>query len=190
MASINDLFNQLVTANGTLNQINTDVVAGTNATNQVKTSVDNVDTDVKTLDGDVKAGFAATVNALNILAQIDTEVVRLLFHLTQQTDTVICALEHISKNTCELLNQAAIQTRLQTRIRDDADVLRDIAESAHPAAALERHRLAELRAEIERCCPPEQPQPPCTYEPCPKPEPICLPQLPGVGGQPTRGARA
>src|SRR5690349_5904180 len=114
MASINDVFNQLQAVNGTLAQIDTDVTAGTSATNQVKTSVD-------TLDGDVKAGFAATANALNTIAQIDTEAVKLLFHLTQQADTMICALERISRNTCGILTEVTLQTQLQTRLRDDAD---------------------------------------------------------------------
>jgi hypothetical protein len=179
MASINDVFNQLVAVNGTLGQIQVATVAETNATTQVKASVD-------TLDADVKAGFAAMVNALNTIAQIDIETVKLLFHLTQQADTMICALEHISKNTCETLTQVTIQTELQTRLRDDADALRDIAEFAYPQAALERQRLAELRAEIERCCPPEKPTPACIYEPCPGPVRVGMPNLPKIGDQPPK----
>jgi hypothetical protein len=171
MASINDVFNQLVAVNGSLGQIHADGIAETNATNLVKTSVD-------TVDNDVKAGFAATLNALNLLAQIDIETVKLLFHLTQQADTMICALEHISQNTCGILNQVTIQTQLQTQIRDDVDVVRDVAEAAYPAAALNRQRLAELRAQIERCCPPEPQKPPCTYEPCSKPRGAEMPDLP------------
>jgi hypothetical protein len=179
MASINDVFNQLQAVNGTLAQIDTDVTAGTSATNQVKTSID-------TLDGDVKAGFAATVNALHTIAQIDTEAVKLLFQLTQQADTMICALEHISRNTCGILTEVTLQTQLQTRLRDDADALRDIAESAYPAAALERSRLAALRAEIERCCPPPKPEPACVYEPCERPPPVKKPDLPRISPPPTR----
>ena len=179
MASINDVFNELQAVNNTLGQIHADGIAETNATNQVKASVD-------TVDADVKAGFAATVNGLNTIAKIDIEAVKLLFHLTQQADTMICALEHISKNTCEILTQVTIQTQLQTRLRDDADALRDIAESAHPEAALERQRLAELRAEVERCCPPEKPKPACTYEPCPQPRPVGMPDLPKIDREPPR----
>ena len=95
----------------------------------------------------------------------------------QQTDTMICALEHISQNTCGILTQVTIQTQLQKRIRDDADALRDIAESAYPSVALERQRLAKLRAQVERCCPPEEPRPACTYEPCPQPKPLEVPEI-------------
>ena len=165
MAGINDLFNQLVAANGKLDQLHTDEVNEITATNQVKASVDTLDGDVKNLDNDVK-----TIGAAEI---------QLLFHLTQQADTMICALEHISKNTCAILTQVTIQTGLQTEIRDDADALLAIEETVNPGAALERERLAALKAQIEQCCPPPQPKPACTYEPCPKPDQIKRPQVPG-----------
>jgi len=171
MPSINDVYNQLVTANGTLNQVHTDLIAEKNATDQVNTSIGQLDTDLKN-------GFQSTDSDLVTIAKIETEAVRLLFHLTQQADTIICVLEKISKNTCELLNQATTQTALQTRIRDDAAVVREITESSHPGAALERDRLAALRAQIEKCCPPEPTLPACSYQPCPRPEPIGEPQLP------------
>jgi len=173
MAGINDLFNQLVAANGKLDQLHTDVTNGTAATNQVKNSVDQLDTDVKN-------GFTATVNALTILEQIGVAEIQLLFHLTQQADTMICALEHISKNTCAILTQVTIQTQLKTGIRDDADAMLDITETANPGAALERERLAALRAQIEQCCPPPQPKPACTYEPCKRPDPTRMPDLPNL----------
>ena len=176
MPSINDVYNQLQAITSKLDQIHADEVAETTATQQVKASVDN-------LDGDVRAGFAATVHALNTIAQIEIVAVQLLFHLTQQADTMICALEHISKNTCGILTQITIQTGLQTRIRDDADAMRDIAESAYPATALERARLAALRAQVERCCPPEQPKPACSYEPCAGPRPVEMPKLPRIGDE-------
>lgn len=174
MPNIQDVYNQLVACNANLNQIHTDEVAEINTTTQVKGSVDN-------LDNDVKAGFAATVQALNTIAAIDIETVKLLFHLTQQTDTMICALEHISQNTCAILSQVTIQTQLQTRIRDDADALRDIAEAAHPETTLAREKYAELRAQIERCCPPQVSAPACTYQPCSQPKPADMPDLPRIG---------
>jgi hypothetical protein len=177
MAGINDLFNQLVAANGKLDQLHTDITNGTAATNQVKASVDTLDTDLKT-------GFAATVSALTALEQIGIAEVKLLYYLTQQADTIICALEHISQNTCGILTQATIQTQLQTRIRDDADALLFMTDTANPAAALERQRLAALRIQIERCCPPPAPEPACTYEPCARPERIPMPPLPQPGGKP------
>jgi len=164
--TVGDVFNQLVLVNGKLDQIDTNTFGQANAINN--------------LDGDLTDGFKATVDALKTIAQIDVEAVKLLFYLTQQTDTMICALEHISQNTCAILTQVTIQTQLQTTLRDDARALRDIGESAYPSAAVERHRLADLRADIERFCPPEQPKPACTYEPCDKPRRIDMPPLPKI----------
>jgi hypothetical protein len=176
MASINDVFNQLVAVNSSLTQIHNDGIAETNATNQVKASVDN-------LDNDVKAGFAATVNGLNTIALIEIEAVKLLFHLTQQADTMICALEHISQNTCGILTQVTIQTGLQKAMRDDLDALRDIAEATNPQAALAREQAAKLKAQIERCCPPPETPPACTYQPCLEPKQIPMPDLPKIEPQ-------
>ena len=181
MASINDVYNQLVTVNATLSSIGADINAGTSATDAVKVSVNQ-------LDNDLNTGFSSTVNALNsvvsalnTLATIDVEGVKLLYYLTQQTDTMICALEHVSQNTCAILTQTTIQTGLQSAIRADADGLLAIAQSAYPAAALERERLLALQAEIWRCCPPVTQPPACTYQPCPKPRPIGEPKLPNIG---------
>jgi hypothetical protein len=180
MPSINDVYNQLVTENATLGQIHADILAETNETTQVKASVDQ-------LDSDLKAGFDATTKALTTIALIDVEAVKLLYHLTQQADSMICALEHISQNTCGILTQVTIQTGLQARLRDDADAVRDIEEFAHPDAVLERERLLALRAEIERCCPPEVLPPACSYEPCPHPRPASEPKLPPVAPPKQRG---
>jgi len=178
MASINDVYNQLVTVNATLSSVNSDVTAGTVATNGVKTSVDQLDTDLK-------AGFSQTVSVLNqvantlaAVAAIELENAKLIYHLTQQADTMICSLEHISENTCAILTQSAMQTALQTSIDANVDGLLSIAEFAYPAGALERERLAKLKAQVERCCPPETVPPACSFTPCPKPRPIGEPKLP------------
>ena len=176
MASINDVFNELQAVNTNLGLIHADGIAQTNATTQVKTSVD-------TLDNDLKAGFAATVTSLQIVAKIEIEAVKLLFHLAEQADTLICALEHISRNTCGILTQTTIQTRLQTAMAADTQVMREIAEAAYPQFALEQKRVAQLRAELERCCPPRIAPPACEYSPCPSPKPVGKPELPNVDPQ-------
>lgn len=168
--TVADVFNQLVLVNGKLDQIDTNTFGQAAAINN--------------LDGDANKGFKATVDALKTLALLDIETIKLIFHLTQQTDTMICALEHISKNTCELVTQSTLQTQLQMRMRDDADVMRFIAESGNPAAALELQRLAALRAQVESCCPPEKPRPACNYEPCFQPKKATMPELPKIPQNP------
>ena len=139
MASIDDVFHQLQAVNTNLSTLHADGIAETNATNQVKSSVD-------TVDADVKSGFNATVNGLTTIALIDIEAVKLLFHLTQQNDTIICTLENISRNTCAMLTQLTMQTQPQKRMADDLDVVRAMAEAQQPAALLERARPAALPA--------------------------------------------
>ena len=158
--TVTDVFNQLVLVNGKLDQV------------QLNTSL------IAALNGSINTGFNDTVNALNVLTQVNIEAVKLLYHQTKQGDTMICALEQISKNTCDILTQVTVQTGLQAHLRDDVDVLRYIAESEHSEAALERQRHAELQAEIERCCPPDRPDPACNYKPCDKPETIKEPEIP------------
>jgi ABC-type transporter Mla MlaB component len=164
--TVADVFDQLVLANGKLDQLNLSFISEANALTK--------------LNGEVNKASKAAVDLLTVIAKIDTEAVKLLFHLTQQAEAMICALEHVSKNTCGILTQATIQTQVETSIRTDADTLRAVAESAYPQAVLERHRLAALRAEIERCCPPAQPQAACSYEPCQRPDAVDMPHLPQI----------
>jgi hypothetical protein len=95
----------------------------------------------------------------------------------KQNDTIICILEHISKNTCELLNQSVTQTKLQTEMQTDLDALEAMYETAHADAALERERLRALKQQIEECCPPPEPEAPCKYAPCPAPKPLPDPPI-------------
>lgn len=160
--TVTDVFNQLVLVNGKLDQV------------EVNTSL------ISNLNNSINIGFKATVDALHLLALINAETAKLEFHQTQQLDTVICTLEHISKNTCEILTQVTVQTSLQRHLSADIAALRYIAESAEPAAALNAQRDADLTAKIERCCPPETERPACDYSPCDAPGPIDKPKLPNI----------
>ncbi len=102
-----------------------------------------------------------------------------LYQNALQNDTIICILEKISKQTCELLNHACLQTALQTAIQKSTVMLAELFAATHAEAALIREREQVLRAEIEKCCPPKPPEPCCRYEPCRAPKPIGEP--PDVG---------
>jgi hypothetical protein len=162
MPSADDLFNQLVAANNRLEDIKGRLLDVKSSTDLVKAAVDQV-------NNTLNSGFGQLVS----LGQYANEA---LWHNAKQNDTIICILEHISKNTCELLNQSVIQTRLQTEMQEDLDALEHMYEHVHPDAALERERLLELKKQIEVCCPPRRPDPPCKYAPCPAPPPLREPQ--------------
>jgi hypothetical protein len=148
----------------------------------LKTAVDAVRVAVQHVDTTLQWGFGQLITIGNYTNQA-------LYHNNEQNDTIICILEHISKNTCELLNEAHTQTGLQTVIKDNTTVLADLYAATHADAALARQRLEALRKQIEECCPPEVPPPPCDYERCPKPErqgrpPQVDPRPPGQGRPP------
>jgi hypothetical protein len=165
MPSADDLFNQLVAANNRLEDIKGDLV-------DVKGAVNGVTAAVNAVNGTLTNGF----NQLVTLGQYTNQA---LFHNDQQNDTIICLLEHISRNTCALLNQAALQTAAQLEMESDIDKLESMYATVNAGAALEAKRLHALKEQIEKCCPPEKPVPPCEFVPCPAPKPIGPP--PQVG---------
>jgi hypothetical protein len=170
MPSINDVYNQLL-------QVNSSLTSLTNATNNVQTAVDAVQTAVTQVNSTLSTGVGELVTIGNYTNQA-------LYQNDQQNDTVICILEHISKNTCALLNQATTQTALQTAMAADIAGVEQMFATINPGAALELERLAALKAQIEQCCPPKKAVPPCDYAPCPAPRPIGQP--PQVGGSSTQ----
>ena len=128
--------------------------------------------------------LTSLINAVNDLTSavvsIGNYTNQALYQNDQQNTTMICALEQISKNTCALLNESAIQTTLQTAMAADIDGLENMFATANPGAALEIERLAALKAQVEVCCPPKKPTPPCDYRPCPAPKPIGPPPKAGA----------
>lgn len=150
MATLDDAYNQLVTSNSHLTDIHNDVQA---------------------VNSSVEAGFsqlATLIGTTNSLLQFETD----------QNRTIICNLEKISRQTCELVNQATRQAAASEAMREELSDLKQIFELVNPAAAVEQHRLEELEAKVEKCCPPEVPVPPCTYEPCPAPQEPPAPSQP------------
>jgi hypothetical protein len=155
MASLDDAYNQLVQANGHLTAIDGDVQT-------VNASVQAVDTDVQATTTAVNTGFSQLDQIVNYTNQ-------LLLYQIEQNNTIICYLEKIAWQTCALLNEAALQTAAQREMREDLHDLKQLYQLANPAAAVEEHRLEELKEQIERCCPPPKPEPPCKFEPCKQP---------------------
>ena len=170
MPSVNDVYNQLL-------QVNTNLSSLINAVNNVTSAVNNVTAAVNQVNGTLNNGFGELVTIGNYTNQA-------LYQNDQQNATMICELEHISKNTCALLNESAVQTALQTAMAADIDGLEQMFATANPGAALELERLAALKAQVEQCCPPRKPPPPCDYAPCPAPAQIGPP--PQVGPSPTQ----
>ena len=163
MASAQDVLNAVNGANGRLDEVNNRLggvhtrLDGTNARlDDVKAKLDQVTKSIQDVNTTLNWGFAQLITIGNYTNQA-------LAENAAQNDTMICILEHISKNTCELVNQSVIQTRLQTEMEKDIDALEA----------------------IEECCPPQVAPPPCAYQACPAPRPLGEP--PRVDPQQRRG---
>jgi hypothetical protein len=169
MPSASDFYNELKGANtrldgvngkldevkGKLDDVKSKLDALKSATDAVKASVDNAN---KTLNW----GFGGLITLGNYTNQA-------LHHNALQNDTIICILEHISRNTCMLLNEAHQQTGLQTTINESTTALAELYAATHAEAALTREREAALRKQIEACCPPKPEPAVCSHERCPSP---------------------
>jgi hypothetical protein len=172
MASAQDVLNAINAANGKLDTVHGDLVGvnthldGTNSRlDDVKGQLDLLNKSVQDVNTALTWGFGQLITIGNYTNQA-------LAQNAAQNDTIICILEHISKNTCALLNEAHTQTGLQTTIRTNTTVLADLYAATHAEAALTRQREEALRKQIEECCPPGVPPPPCGYEACPAPRPL------------------
>ena len=166
MPTLNDAFNELQAINGHLQVLHADngsiiagqaaiaaaIAASTAAINDVRNSVD--------------AGTAV----LNSIAHLQQVTNATLFHMSQQQDAMICALEAISRNTCAIHNETHMQTGRQTVIAAAETALLDITRTVHPAAAIDLDRREDQRRAVEKCCPPPIEPPVCAYRPCPAPK--------------------
>src|SRR5271165_6053867 len=95
-----------------------------------------------------------------------------LYQNALQNATIICLLEQISKNTCDLVNLATVQARLQESIEKNTMRMAAILSATHPEAALALEREEALRRDLEKCCPPEPPPLACKQKPCTVPKQI------------------
>ena len=95
------------------------------------------------------------------------EHTRLLAHILRGVELDPCLLDKIARIACLTANEVHKNTIQLKAIRESLDTLVEIYRTANPAAALELDRLGKLRAEVERCCPPEETcEPICRYVPC------------------------
>jgi hypothetical protein len=150
MPSASDIFNELKGANQRLDNILA-------AEQGIRDAVEQVDQGVDTLVGLQQFANNATV------------------HQIKQLDTVICLLRQIANNTCGLLNESHTQTGHQEAIARDAETLAVLYSVTHAEAAIVRQREEALRRQIEECCPPREPAPPCKPAECPDPGPFETP---------------
>jgi hypothetical protein len=163
MASAQDILDSINGANTRLDNVNNKLDTVNSTLNDVKAGVLAVNNSIQQVQTLLQWGLSQLIS----LGQYTNQA---LFQNDKQNETMICILEHISQNTCGILNQATVQTRLQTSIDKNTDTLADLYAATHAEAELARKREDELRRQIEECCPPKLPPSACDYKPCPAPD--------------------
>lgn len=107
---------------------------------------------------------------LQTMLAVDNFHSEALTRLLRDSDAMVCLLEQIAKETCEILNEAHEQTELQKSMQSGLQDLVELYKSEHASAAIELNRMREMqremRKQIEACCPPERPKQYCEYQPC------------------------
>lgn len=151
----------------------------------IKGKLDSINASISAVDAHVQAVQQALQWGFQQLITLGQYTNQALFHNDQQNDAMICLLQQISNNTCQILNEAHTQTGLQTKIEKSSDELAQLYAVTHAEAALVREREARLRKQIEECCPPEPPAPACVQDRCPAPAPFREPP-PQVATPPRR----
>lgn len=166
MPTLSDVFKELQHVNGRLDTLHGDL-------QQLSSELQTLRKDTNTGFGNtvatLNAGFSTVTQDVQAVAALQTFTNDVLLHQVKQHDTMICTLEHISENTCRLVAEAHAQTALQTTIEKDVSIQTELLMSTNAEAALQLERMAVLRSQVEKCCPPEQEPPACTYQPCDAP---------------------
>ena len=163
--SINAIKDKMEAVKGKLDTVNSHL-------NTVEGKLDTINASVKAVDIDVQKVQQLLLWGFGQLITLGQYTNQALFHNNQQNDTMICLLQQIAVNTCGIWNEAHIQTGLQEAIKATSRKLADLYAATHGEAALTLEREAELRRQIEACCPPKPPTSACVERPCPKPEPF------------------
>ena len=158
MASVDDVFNKLGEVSDRLQNLHNDM---------------SVQTDV--IKGFRDANHNDLVAQTTILSQIGSgisDLFAVLKHISLQQETAICLLGNIAKHTCAIWNEEHWQTEVLQQIKQFTNESLLIAQTTSPAATLEVRRLQELKAEVERCCPPPTPETICKRSECSDPGPF------------------
>ena len=90
-----------------------------------------------------------------------------LSEIQAEAEIEVCLLDKIARIACLTANETHVQRVELTALTHAFQSFLEIYKSVHPDQARQWERLAQMQAEIERCCPAEEkPEPVCRYEPC------------------------
>jgi hypothetical protein len=133
-----------------------------------KTSHERHDDDDSRRDADKDSKDSPQIGEVlrDILAQSQAHTAHLA-EIHEGGDLDACLLEKIAHISCMTVNEVHRQAKELKAVRKALDSLLEIYRAVHPEQALQVENLARLRAEMEKCCPPEdEPEEICCGKPC------------------------
>ena len=169
MPTLNEVWEQALQINANLTIVHGDLTTANSRLQGLLNRADETNDWLHEVRDVENQGFADVTAGLQAIVAREDFALKLQAYQIEQGRTMICALEHISRNTCQLVEQATRQTELQTTMAAALTELVHLFSTVHPDAALNLARAEEERRRIERCCPPPTRKPACSYEPCPAP---------------------
>src|SRR5579884_3959477 len=98
MPSAQDILDAINGADSRLDDVKAKLDTTNSNLNDIKGKLDAINASVNQMSNLMQWGFTPVITLLQYADQA-------LFINDQQNDTMICILEHISKNTCALLNE-------------------------------------------------------------------------------------
>jgi hypothetical protein len=113
-------------------------------------------------DHEGKGSLEEVSHLLKTLIEVELSQNEQLGRMSAKLDTTLCVLEHISKNTCETLNEVHEQTEFIAESIECRELCAPSQAKALPCA----EKPPAAHHEPQDCCEKAKPQPYCTYEPC------------------------
>jgi hypothetical protein len=160
MPSIQDVADQI---NAKLDTVATNTGNTTANTAIIKAEIAQTNQTLVNMDGHFQAGFANLSQGLLVAIEIEAAIYHVLDHMREQNDTIICLLENADEMLCGITRKLSAQLLLSQRLVRSSERIEAIVERVHAAEAADFDRQVALKAQIEECCPPEEPP----LEPCP-----------------------
>ena len=163
MPSLTDIANDIKNILNDIkaNSQQTNIVAG-----QIKVDTAAIKTELNTINATIQTETMVLSGGLFAIFQAQKVTNSLLLANSEENKTMICWLTTIADLLCRELRKMNTQIQLQTTMRDDLHMLETIMSLVHSRETLEAERLAQLQAEVEKCCPPPETKPEFCFDPC------------------------
>lgn len=136
----------------------------------IRTNTLGTRNEVTALDGTAQAGFVNLAQGIAVLIQLGQQASQLAEINDQQNATMICWLDTVARVLCDIKHDLDASLAVQRATQQRLDHIDAILGLVHARENVEIAARDRLQAEIEECCPPEQPAPAPCFEDCAAPQ--------------------